>query len=402
MRKLLWPLGLAAFALSPVPLAAQTTLTLDRAVEQAFLHSAAVAAADKDVEAADGALHQAGAWRNPALSLTVEDTRRESRTTTATVDIPLEIGGQRAARIAAAARARDVASAERMRARAEFRSQVVGAYLAVLIAQERTALANDAVELANRAAEAVSRRVAAGKVSPVDATRADVDRAHVQLEAADATAALQRARWALASLLGDAEPTFDRVSEENVATVPRPPWPELAAQLEASPALAAARMEVEWRRALAEVERTKAIPDLTLSLGSRRDNELGRTQAVVGLTVPLPLFDRNQGGTREASRKADKAVDELQEARRRLLVELQDASSRLEVANAALRTLHTVVLPAAQQAHEAASRGFEAGKFGSLEVLDAQRSLLQARSRYLDTLAAAHRAAADIDRIVGR
>jgi outer membrane protein, heavy metal efflux system len=153
---------------------------------------------------------------------------------------------------------------------------------------------------------------------------------------------------------------------------------------------------------MAELERTKARPDITLSLGTQRDSELGRSQAVIGVSVPLPLFDRNQGAIREANRRADRAADEQQQTRQRLLVELQDASSRLTVADAALRTLQAVVLPAAHQAHEAASRGFEAGKFGVLDVLDAQRSLLQARSRHLDTLAAAHRAAADIDRIVGR
>ena len=60
------------------------------------------------------------------------------------------------------------------------------------------------------------------------------------------------------------------------------------------------------------------------------------------------------------------------------------------------------LLARCQQAYDAASRGFEAGKFGFLEVLDAQRSLLQARSRYLNTLAAAYQAAAVIDRTVGR
>jgi cobalt-zinc-cadmium efflux system outer membrane protein len=60
------------------------------------------------------------------------------------------------------------------------------------------------------------------------------------------------------------------------------------------------------------------------------------------------------------------------------------------------------VLPAAQQAHDAATRGFEAGKFGFIEVLDAQRSLLQARARYLSALSSAHQAAAAIDRLLGR
>lgn len=402
MRKLLWPLGLAAFALSPLPLAAQTTLALDGALDQALRNSAAVAAASREVEAAEGALQQAGARRNPTLNLTVEDFRRDTRSTTATIDIPLELGGQRTARVTASERARDRAEADLARTRAEFRSQVIAAFFSVQLAQERARLANSALELATRAAEAVARRVVAGKLSPVEATRAEVDRTQVQLEAAEAQGALQRARFALASLLGDAEPAFDEVSGEFAAAPVRAPLPELAGQLEASPAMNSARIEVERQRALARVERTKAVPDVTLSLGSKRDNELGRTQAVVGLSIPLPVLDRNQGAVREASRRADKALDELQDTRRRLLVELQDASSRLAVAHAALETLQAVVLPAAQQAYEAASRGFEAGKFGSLDVLDAQRSLLQARSRHLDTLAAAHRAAADIDRIVGR
>jgi len=402
MRKLLWPLGLAAFALSPVPLAAQTTLTLERALEQALRHSAPIAAAAREVDAADGALEQAGARRNPVLNLTVEDTRSQSRTTTATVDLPLELGGQRGARVAAAARARDVAAAELARTRAEFRSGVTEAYFAVVVAQERSALAAKAVELATRAADVVARRAAAGKASPVEATRAQVDRAQVQLSAAEANAALERARFALASLIGEGEPLFDQVSGDVPTALPRPPLAELAAQLEGSPVLAAARLEVGRRRALAEVERTKSTPDVTLSLGTRRDNELGRSQAVIGVSIPLPLFDRNQGAVREADRRADRAADEELDIRRRLLVDLQDASSRLAVANATLQTLQSAVLPAAQQAHEAASRGFEAGKFGVLDVLDAQRTLLQARSHYLDTLAAAHRAATDIDRVIGR
>lgn len=57
----------------------------------------------------------------------------------------------------------------------------------------------------------------------------------------------------------------------------------------------------------AQVERRKAVPDLSLSIGAKRDNEPGRTQAIAGFSVPLPLFDRNQGALYEASRRADKA-----------------------------------------------------------------------------------------------
>lgn len=402
MRTLLLPLGLAAAFLSPLPSSAQAPLTLEQALEQATSRSPLIAAAIKDVEAAQGASRQAGLWRNPELSATVEDPRRDTRTTTVTLDIPLELGGKRAARLSLAARAQGLAAAELSRARAEVRADAIQAFFAALVAQERVQLVQNSADLAGRAAEAVAKRVVAGKVSPVEATRAQVDRANAQLELAEARAELQTARFALATVLGDATPSFETV-QGDVSTLPRrPALSELVAQLDAAPALLSGRLEAERRRAVADVERSKAVPDLTLNVGTKRDAAAGRTQAIVGFSLPLPLFDRNQGAVLEATRQAEKADDEWQAARLRLLAALQDASNRLTVAGTSLATLQDTVLPSAQQAYESAGKGFDAGKFGFLEVIDAQRALLQARARYLATLAAAYQAAAAIDRITGR
>lgn len=402
MKKLLWPLGLAATLCSPVPLWAQATLTLERALDQATSQNPAIAAAIKEVEAAEGASRYAGVWRNPELNATIEDTHPESRTTTVTMDIPLELGGKRSARVTAAERAAGVAAAELSHVRADVRSRVIQAFFGVLVAQERAQLAESSADIAGRAADAVAKRVAAGKVSPVEETRARVDLAQTQLECVEARSELQSARFALATQLGDEKPAFDVVRGDVNRLPVRPALADLVSQLDNSPALAMGRLEVERRRAMAEVERSKGAPDLTLTLGGKRDASIGRNQAVIGLSIPLPLFDRNQGAILEASRRAEKADDDWRAARLRLLAELQDASNRLTVASTSLQTLHSTVLPSAQQAYEAASKGFDAGKFGFLEVIDAQRALLQVRSRYLNTLAAAYQAAAAIDRITGR
>jgi cobalt-zinc-cadmium efflux system outer membrane protein len=404
MRRPLRPLGLAAFWLSPLLAAAQPAapLTLDQALQRAATRSFVVSAARRGVEAAEGALRQAGARRNPELHATVEDTRPATRTTIATLDVPFEPGGRRDARVGVAARAHEMAQAELDRAGAELRAAVVAAYVRVRLAQERVALADDSAALAARGADAVARRVAAGKVSPVDETRARVDQANAQLEATDARAELQAARHALAASWGDAEPDFAQVAGDIGAPPARPAVAELLREVDASPALRAARAEVERRRAVADVERRSTLGDVTLSVGARRENELGRTQAVVGVALPLPLFDRNEGAIHEALRRADQAADEHQAARVRTIAEIQQAAAQLAAALASLQTLQATVLPAAQQAHDAATRGFEAGKFGVLDVIDAQRSLLQARTRWLNTLAAAHQAATAIDRLLGR
>jgi cobalt-zinc-cadmium efflux system outer membrane protein len=151
-----------------------------------------------------------------------------------------------------------------------------------------------------------------------------------------------------------------------------------------------------------EVERSKRYPDITFSAGAKRNNELGLTQAIVGVSIPLPVFDRNQGNLYEALKRADKAQDEYQATQVRLAADLRRAANELSVSRTSVQTLRSAILPAAEQAFDAASRGFEAGKFNFLEVLDTQRTLFQARLRYLDLLAMTYQAAANIDRILGR
>jgi cobalt-zinc-cadmium efflux system outer membrane protein len=407
MNILPWPLGLAALCCNPFVASAQPALelpplTLAQAQQLAATHSPALSAAQHEVEAQAGSVQQAGARRNPELSTSVEDLRAASRSTTVTVGLPLELGGQRAARIAAAERARDVAGAQLADARARLRAEVVAAYFAVAAGQARVQLAADSARLASDAAGVVGKRVAAGKVSPVDATRARVDAANAQLEAADAQAELQSARQALALLWGEAEPHFAEVEAELADIPSRPPAAELLRGVEASPLLAASRLELAARQALVQVERSKAVPDVVLSLGAKRDNERGLTQAVIGLAIPLPLFDRNRGAAHEAAQRADKARDELAAAHAQLIAELSQAALRLSAAQAALAVLRDTVLPAAEQAYTASTKGYEAGKFGFLDVIDAQRALLQARTRHLNTLVTAHQAATTIDRLLGR
>ena len=406
MRKHVLPLGLAAILLSPFFSSVQaqpaSVLSLEQAQVLAASRSFAVRAARREVDAHDGAVRQAGAWRTPELNTSVEDTQRATRTSTITVDFPIELGGKRAARLNAAGLAHELAQAELSSVRAGLRADVVRAFFGVLVAQERLALTANSAELAVRGADAIGKRVAAGKASPVDEIRARVDQANAQLEAIEARAEQQSARQTLAALWGDPELRFSAVQGDIEWIPARAPASELAMELDASPGLLMSRIEVDRRRALVAVERSKGVPDLSLSLGAKRETEFGRTQAIVGISIPLPFFDRNQGAIDEASSRAEKASDHHQAARIRVLTELQQASNQLDLAGASARTLKSTVLPAAQQAYDAATIGFAAGKFGFLDIIDAQRSLLQARARYLTALSTSHQAATAIDRLLGR
>lgn len=423
MRKHVLPLGLAALFLTPsfaqiagavenrlietgtgaTQRAAEPAapLTLETAQKMAFDANPELAAAQRELEAIAATVIQAQTRPNPELATLVEDTRSATRTTTLQLNQPVELGGKRAARIDAAERGRDAARAELNAKRAEIRAAVTAAFFGTLVAQERLQLAQAGVELAQRATDAARRRVLAGKVSPIEETKARVAESGVRVELKLAASELATARKRLASIWGEPAPRFERVEGDPEALPPLPARADLERRMDASPNLRRARIEVARRLALAEVERSRRVPDLTVSLGAKRNNELGIDQAIFGVSIPIPLFDRNQGNLLEALRRADKARDELSAAELRLSNELTQAFERLSVARSELESLKRDILPGAQSAYDAVLKGFELGKFSFLEVLDAQRTLFQAKSQGLRALVDVHRAAAEIERILG-
>lgn len=380
---------------------AATILTLQKAIDLALDSNLDLAVARREIEATQGQVIQGQARPNPELAYSLEDQRAATRTQSVQINLPVEMGGKRAARITAAERGRDIAVEELNLRRVEIRAAVVAAFFETLAAQERAALAQASVDLAKRATDAVAKRVAAGKVSPVEETKARVAEAGVRVELAQAQSEQRSARARLASLLGANPPRFTQVagSVDDLPNVPS--LDDIQQRLSASSALRRAQLEVERRRSLADVERSKQTPDVTVSLGVKRPNELARNQLMLGVSVPLPLFDRNQGNLLEALKREDKARDELQALNLRLSTEVLQARERLTLVRGEIDVLQREVLPGAKSAYDAATVGFGYGKFNFLEVLDAQRTYFAAQSQYLKALAEAHRAAADMDRVIG-
>lgn len=376
-------------------------LTLPAALRMAFDANADLSAARRELSAVEAGVLQAGALPNPALELSLEDRRRETRETTVLLNQPIELGSKRSNRVRAAERGKDAAAAELQAKLAEVRATVVTAFFDVLAAQERLRLAHESVQLAQRGADVASRRVTAGKVSPVEETKARVAESGVRLEWAQAKTELASARKRLAATWGNPAPQFAH-AEGRLDTLPDlPSIKDMSVRLASAPAMVRARSELDRRHALSQLESSRRIPDLTVSLGVKRSEELGRNQAIVGVSLPLPLFDTNRGNVLEALQRTDKARDELASTEIRLDGEVSQAYERLNLAREEAAILQKDIVPGAQSAYDAAVKGFEYGKFSFLDVLDAQRTLLQAQSHYLRALSEAHRAAAEIDRIFG-
>lgn len=397
------PPGPAVGERAPQSAAAATAepLSLAKAIELALEGNPEVAAAKRQWEATEGQVLQGRSRPNPELAYSLEDTRSKTRTQSWQLNLPVELGGKRAARTKAAEKTREQAQAQLAELQATVRANVAAAYFDVLTAQERLVLARDSAALAKSSTDTVSKRVAAGKVSPVEESKARVAEAGVRVELAQAASEQRNALSRLFALLGriDAPYTVLEGKAENLPSVPS--LADLQPLISSAPGVVLARIEVDRRKALTALEQSKRVPDVTVSVGMQRSNETQRNVLLFGVSVPLPIFDRNQGNLLEALKLEDKARDELQAASVRLHSEVAQGQERLSTITAEVQSLQQDVLPGAKSAYDAATIGFENGKFNFLEVLDAQRTYFTAKSQYLKALGEAHRAAADIDRLLG-
>ena len=138
-----------------------------------------------------------------------------------------------------------------------------------------------------------------------------------------------------------------------------------------------------------------------MSAGYRRFTDLDSNALLIGASVPLPLFDRNRGGIQEASARVSKAQAEQRAAQMRVTTALAEAYRAMAGAQDEVATLGANVIPGAQSAFEAVSEGYRLGRFGYLDVLDAQRTLVSANAQYLRALAEFHKAVAEVERLIG-
>lgn len=411
-------IGIKGYSTDSVVNKAGNDLTLRDAVNLVLLRNPELAAFAKEMRALEGATLQAGLLRNPELIMNAENVGNiqkppidinssaplakevAQQITTIRLSQLIELGGKRTARVNAALLGEELAAKDYEARRVEMIAMVANVFIEVLSAQERFKLAEETNQVAQNVVNTVTGRVQAGKVPPIEETRVKVGLSIARIEWEQAQRDLVSARKRLALMWNSVTPQFDKVlGTLETSTVP-PDFHVLQERVLENPMALRAMKNIEHRKALVEVQQTRRIPDLTLNAGVIHHAQVGGSTAVAGLMVPLPLFDRNQGNLKEAYERVDKAVDEQAAMELRLKTELaQSYETMLAVWNE-INILRDEVLPGAKSAFNVTRRGYELGKFGLLELLDAQRVLFQNQLLYVRALANYQRLVNDIERLI--
>lgn len=412
-------LSAAVVAQSPVAQAPATpgvtnptgAVSLQDAVGLALAQSPDLLSFGWSRRAAEARQLQAGRRPNPELETTLEDLGRSRRAADtsdavqpqATVQLSqlVELGGKRAARQRLAGLDFDLATWDYEAARLDVLTRVTSAFLAVLAGQQAVAQSAQTLDVAEQVQRTVAARVAAGVVSPIEETRAGVLVASAQIEVDRARRTLEARRRQLATLWGSPVAAFASAAGDLTVLPQIPPLATLEAALAHNPDLARWVAEVERRQAALALARSARVPDVTVSAGYRRFTAVGGNAIVVGATVPLPWFNRNRDGIRAAIADVDATREGARSAQLQLMAQLADAYRALSSAGDDVTTLRTRIVPGARAVFDAVQEGYGLGRFGLMDVLDAQRTLVDANNRLLQAVAAFHDAVTAVERLTG-
>ncbi len=275
------------------------------------------------------------------------------------------------------------AEAQRMRVLNDLKIR----YYELLGAQQAVALSQDLVRIATEGYETTERLSRAQQASRKDLLQAKVQMNTVRLNLREAEHRYDSAWSALAVLVGvpdlERAPVVGKLAEET----PDLDWNECWTQLEAqSPQMQAALSRVQFARSELARESVEAIPNLSVQVVAERDRATNSSTVSTLFSVPVPVFNRNQGNIHRAHAEIRQASAEVERVRLVLEDLLNEAFRRYKTARDQVASLRGEIVPDSQETLQLTTQGYKQGEYGILEVLAARQTYFESSLAYVEAL----------------
>lgn len=387
-------------------------LTLDAALQLATMRNPLLIAKRKELGIAEGELRQAAIYfqNNPEVSVGVDRLRVPSpsgseRFTEFDVELSqeFEIFGQPRARRKAADAAREAVLADIAATVWEVLTEVRSEFYAAQIAVRRLRLAEEQFRFGNAVLELSKRRLDAGDIAPTEYRQLQIQMADLRTKDLSARAELASALDSLRLSLGyGSAQIIDLIDELQTPTgLPFSAQTFVSEVFDVYPRLRHARLVMEQREREFTLVKKEGKPNVTGSVFAGREEDDDELYGI-GLAVPLPLFNRNQGSRAAAKAAIDVAKAEMRHLEDALRIQAQTAFTRLGISQEAASYYHEEILPAIQTNLEQLENAFRQGEIGMLELRINQRDLLDAQTAALDALAEYYEQRAQVEGMLGR
>lgn len=362
-------------------------------------------AADIEIVAREADRWQAGAHPNPALSVNLSSVGKrqydddENQLFVGVTQI-VELGGKRSARLRVAGASQCSSKWNLEIVKNELFAKLLHAFIDMAAAQERLALANGQKQIAERTLVTISAKTQAGKSSGIEEKKAQVAFRNSVLIYSKQLSQLQKKKNQLISLWNINPPLFDTVSFPLFDISPPPPLQVLIDKLHGNPELIRAETESALASEIVSLERSKRVPDIAVQIGVATYQFTREAALSLGVGIPLPIFDHNEGNISRASYEQLQATYSQQDIKHRLQSTLKiiyhEWTTTFEMAS----MLKDSILPAANEAFQFAQESYREGKTDYLNFLDAGSTLFDVQQQYLDMVEEYHHKRAEALKLI--
>jgi outer membrane protein, heavy metal efflux system len=414
MRLQRWLLVVVLFAGVPCRVvAAPVALTEQQTVALFFQRNLKLIAARYRLDDAHAAELIAAAIPNPVFGFEIGQLAAENNTglgpaTMARFDQLIETAGKRRLRMASSALGSRAAEADVQDAVRVFANEVRRAYYALLLAQKNLEIALENSRQYQNIVHANAVRLKHGDIAESDFLRIEVESLKAESDVDTTKAALQQTRSALAVLLNWPDQAMEFVARD--AWLEPPPsmlsWNEtnlVAQALRQRPDLAAARLRIDQAQKNLILARKLRIPDVTVGVGFLRDPQNAAAEsAMAGISVPLPIFYRNEGEIGKAAVGLSNAQVESQQAESAVRADVTAALAGWKAAVSVVDRFRIGVLSRVEKVRHAAELAYTKGATGILDLIDAQRSYRALQLEYHKALHARTLAYLDLRTALGQ
>lgn len=369
-------------------------LTLDMAVGTALENNGELSAARQEMGLREASKVRAGLWPNPEIEVEFSYAGASENSVLAGVSQEFITGGKLRKGVAAVEKEIAAYSHELEDTERRLKEEVKQAYWEAVFAEKVLELADRTIELNQYLVRVAEERVREGDIPELELALAKVEFGRAEERKLAAQSALSEARTRLFTLMG--VPDEDAKLQDPPLAVPVCPPEEMkAAALENRPDIKALAMAAEKAEADIEVARAESWPNVTASLFYERENsaiesgsaELKDRDNFIGLrlSVPIPLFDRNQGGVMEARTNKGAAVTRREFLEGKVKKEVDLACKRLVLAKNTMDVFSEKLLPQAGENLRLMQEAYTLGEVGILNIIEEQRKFVELNEKYIDS-----------------
>jgi len=391
------------------PVEPNTPITLRQSLALALLHNPELQAFSWELRAQEAKILQQSLMPNPILRAKVENfggsspmNRFEGAMTTFRISQLVELGDKRVKRTRLAEKDHALSTWDYEAKRLQVLTEVSRRFIEVLADQRRVELAQQTLELAQQLYDIVKDRARVGVIPTVEVDKSVVRVSTEQIILNKTRLKLESSQQQLSAMWGNSNPVFAGALGELKVVEDIPTQDQLMEMAWQNPDIARWSAEISQRQAALELARSQAVPSMSVGAGIRRFSAEDEDALVFEVGLPLPIVDRNQGGRQEAQYNLLKAKSQQQDAEIRVRTLLVAHHKRLAGVHHEVVTLRDTTLPAARSAYDAARKAFEKGLTNYIDVLDADRTLVNSERQYIEALSVYHKTLAALEGLVGQ